>query len=96
MPGNVLASDGLQQVAQYGIIVNLVLMALNLLPIPPLDGGRIAVGLLPGRASHALSRLEPYGFFIILLLLLVPGALSTILAPIVGAGRSLIRALTGI
>jgi len=96
MPGNVLASDGLQQVAQYGIIVNLVLMALNLLPIPPLDGGRIAVGLLPGRASYALSRLEPYGFFIILLLLLIPGALSSILAPIVGAGRSLIRALTGI
>ena len=47
--------------AQYGIMVNLVLMALNLLPIPPLDGGRIAVGLLPGRASYTLARVEPTG-----------------------------------
>jgi len=96
LPGGPVESDGLQQIAQYGIIINLVLMALNLLPIPPLDGGRIAVGLLPGRASYALSRVEPYGFFIILLLLMIPGALSRILAPIVGAGRALIRALTGI
>ena len=56
-PGSVIASDGLQEVAQYGIMINLVLMALNLLPIPPLDGGRIAVGLLPGAASQALARL---------------------------------------
>ncbi len=95
-PGGALASSGLQQMAHYGIIINLVLMALNLLPIPPLDGGRIAVGLLPGRASYALSRVEPYGFFVILALLMIPGALSGILAPIVGAGRSLIRVLTGI
>ena len=94
-PGNLLASEGLQQIAHYGIIVNLVLMALNLLPIPPLDGGRIAVGLLPGRASYALSRVEPYGFFVILALLMIPGALSSLLAPIVGGGRSLIRLLTG-
>ncbi len=94
--GGWLASEGLQQIAHYGIIVNLVLMALNLLPIPPLDGGRIAVGLLPGRASYALSRVEPYGFFVILALLLIPGALGSILAPIVGAGRSLLRILTGI
>jgi Zn-dependent protease len=94
-PGGMLASGGLQQVAQYGIIVNLVLMALNLLPIPPLDGGRIAVGLLPGRASYALSRLEPYGFFVILVLLLIPGALNSILAPIIGATLSLLRTLTG-
>lgn len=95
-PGGAAPSAGLQQMAHYGIIVNLVLMALNLLPIPPLDGGRIAVGLLPGRASYALSRVEPYGFFVILALLMIPGALSSILAPIVGAGRSLIRVLTGI
>ncbi|MEO8346168.1 MAG: site-2 protease family protein [Betaproteobacteria bacterium] len=96
MPGSLFPSEGLQQMAHYGIIVNLVLMALNLLPIPPLDGGRIAVGLLPGRASYALSRVEPYGFFVILALLMIPGALSSILAPIVGAGRSLIRVITGI
>jgi len=95
MPGGPLASEGLQQIAHYGIIVNLVLMALNLLPIPPLDGGRIAVGLLPGRASYALSRVEPYGFFVVLALLLIPGALNGLLAPIIAAAWSLIRVLTG-
>ena len=95
IPSGALASDGLQEIAQIGIKVNLVLMALNLLPIPPLDGGRIAVGLLPGRASYALSRVEPYGFFVILLLLMIPGALNSLLAPIIGAALSLIRTLTG-
>jgi len=95
-PGGVIASNGLQEVAQYGIMINLVLMALNLLPIPPLDGGRIAVGLLPGDASHALARIEPYGFYAILLLMLIPGAVSMLLSPMVGAARFVIRALTGI
>jgi Zn-dependent protease len=95
VPDGMLASSGLQQMAQYGIMVNLVLMALNLLPIPPLDGGRIAVGLLPGRASYALSRLEPYGFFVILALLLIPGALNRLLAPIISGALSLLRVLTG-
>jgi Zn-dependent protease len=94
-PGGLLESDGLQQIARYGIMINLVLMALNLLPIPPLDGGRIAVGLLPGRASYALSRVEPYGFFVVLLLLMIPGALNSLLTPIIGAALSLIRVLTG-
>jgi len=94
-PGGVIASNGLQEVAQYGIMINLVLMALNLLPIPPLDGGRIAVGLLPGDASHALARIEPYGFYVILLLMLIPGAVSMLLSPMVGAARFVIRALTG-
>ncbi len=95
-PGNFLASNGLWQMAQIGIIVNLVLMALNLLPIPPLDGGRIAVGMLPRNASHALARIEPYGLFVIVALLVIPGAMSAILAPLVGAGRSFIRMLTGL
>ena len=82
------ASDGLLQMAQIGITINLVLMALNLLPIPPLDGGRIAVGLLPDRAAHALSRVEPYGFFVILRLIAIPGALWTILGPIYRRSRS--------
>jgi Zn-dependent protease len=96
LPGGLLDSEGLRRVAQYGIDVNLVLMALNLLPIPPLDGGRIAMGLLPGRASYALSRVEPYGFFVILALLMIPGALNRLLAPIMDAAWSLIRVLTGI
>ena len=55
--------------AEAGITVNLVLMVLNLLPMLPLDGGRIAVSLLPNRLAYSFSRLEPYGFPILLLLL---------------------------
>ncbi|WP_238944969.1 site-2 protease family protein [Vandammella animalimorsus] len=57
------------RMAWAGIMVNLVLAALNLFPLPPLDGGRIAVGLLPARPAHYLARLEPLGFFIVLGLL---------------------------
>jgi len=49
--------------AKAGVSVNLVMWAFNLFPLPPLDGGRILVGLLPWRAAHALSRVEPWGFF---------------------------------
>ncbi|MDB5799080.1 MAG: site-2 protease family protein [Rhodocyclales bacterium] len=52
-----------------GLAANLVLMLINLIPIPPLDGGRIMVSLLPGRAAWQLSRVEPYGFFILIALL---------------------------
>jgi len=55
------AANGLVTMAIAGVSVNLVLMALNLLPVPPLDGGRIAVSLLPQRAARAYARLEPYG-----------------------------------
>ena len=67
--------------SQAGIQINVVLMVLNLLPIPPLDGGRIAVSLLPHQQANMLSKVEPYGFFI-LIGLLVTGLLGTILAPL--------------
>lgn len=54
---------------KIGILFNLILMVLNLLPIPPLDGGRVVAGLLPGPLSWKFSRLEPYGFLILLGLL---------------------------
>jgi Zn-dependent protease len=63
-----------------GVTVNLMLMVLNLVPVPPLDGGRVAVGLLPGRLSWQLSQVEPYGFFI-LLALLMTHVLDKILLP---------------
>lgn len=50
----------------FGVFINLLLMIFNLLPLPPLDGGRIAVGLLPTRWSLPLSRIEPYGIFILI------------------------------
>jgi Zn-dependent protease len=72
-----------------GIQINVVLMVLNLLPIPPLDGGRIAVSLLPHRLSHRFSRIEPYGMFI-LLLLLFSGILGIIMWPLVSTVMQLI------
>jgi len=63
-----------------GIFINVILMVLNLLPLPPLDGGRVVTGLLPGPLSYKFSRIEPYGFFI-LLGLLATGILSDIMGP---------------
>ena len=52
-----------------GVLVNAIFMVLNLLPIPPLDGGRIVMSLLPHKQAYQFSRIEPYGFFIIIALL---------------------------
>ncbi|MBK9218323.1 MAG: site-2 protease family protein [Uliginosibacterium sp.] len=66
----VLEGDSLWLVLmQNGMVANLVLMLVNLVPVPPLDGGRILVSLLPMRQAVALSRVEPYGFFILIALL---------------------------
>jgi Zn-dependent protease len=53
----------------YGVYINLILGVFNLFPVPPLDGGRIAVGLLPLRYSYMLQRIEPFGIYIVIILL---------------------------
>ena len=78
------------EVAQAGVSVNLVIMALNLLPVPPLDGGRIVAGLLPRSLSNAYSRIEPFGLFIVIGLL-VTGALSFVLQPFLAIGAAIVR-----
>jgi Zn-dependent protease len=78
-----------QAMAFAGIQVNLVLMALNLLPVPPLDGGRIMVGLLPHRMSYQFARLEPYGL-IIVILLLATGTLGVFLSPFLQLGKAIV------
>lgn len=80
------------RMADVGIDINLVLMALNLLPIPPLDGGRIAVSLLPHPLAWKFARVEPWGFPI-LLLLLFTGILGGILGPVIGLLRLLVATL---
>lgn len=62
-------AKGILIMAQYGVLINVFLMVLNLMPIPPLDGGRIAMMLLPYNLSRQLERIEPYGVWIILVLL---------------------------
>jgi Zn-dependent protease len=85
-------SQPLGLMAQAGIFVNLIFMFLNLLPILPLDGGRIVASLLPTRAAWQYARLEPFGLPL-LVLLLVTNVLAFVLEPLVGASGALIRAL---
>src|SRR5690606_31713367 len=79
----------LAYMAQAGIMINVVLMVLNLIPLPPLDGGRIAVSLLPNDLANRYARVEQYGF-IILLVLLFTGVLSKIMSPFIYATLSMI------
>jgi len=77
---------------EAGIKVNLVFMFLNLLPILPLDGGRILASLLPNRVAWQYSRLEPWGLPLLVLLLLT-NVLDIVLMPLIGTSDALIRAL---
>ncbi len=84
-----------QVMAQGGVLINLVLMVLNLIPIPPLDGGRIAVSLLPNRLAYRFAMIEPYGL-IIIVALLVTRVLSGVIGPVVAVCRDLIYAVFGL
>ena len=75
-------SEPMLLMGQAGILVNVILLVLNLLPLPPLDGGRIAMSLLPHRIAYRFSQIEPYGF-IILLVLLFTGALGAVIEPFI-------------
>ena len=75
-----------------GIYINAILMFVNLIPLPPLDGGRVAVGLLPNKMAMAYSKVEPYGLFI-MIALLASGMLGTILWPPLSVFVSLISNL---
>ena len=81
------------EMCRAGMLVNVVMFVFNLFPLPPLDGGRILVGLLPWRQAQWVSRLEPYGFFIVLALLLL-GVISALwMRPLMGITYGVIETL---
>lgn len=80
--GDSAVGQGLKAMGEAGIIINLILFVFNLLPIPPLDGGRILSHFLPATASDMLDKLEPYGFFVVIGLLYF-GVLNAILSPVI-------------
>jgi Zn-dependent protease len=84
----------LAEMGKAGISINIVLMVLNLLPLPPLDGGRIAVSLLPMPYAIKFAQIERFGF-LILIALMFSGILNKILGPFINAVYALIISLFG-
>jgi Zn-dependent protease len=78
-----------------GIAINLILMVLNLLPIPPLDGSRVLNGFLPERYARQVDQLEQYGLIIVIALLLT-GTLGRIMGPLLGFAKTLVLGLFGL
>lgn len=78
--------------SRAGMIINLVLAFLNLIPIPPLDGSKVVISLLPTRQSIQFEKLEPYGF-LILVILIFTGVLGYVLTPLVNGGISLLATI---
>jgi Zn-dependent protease len=81
------------KMAQAGILVNLVMWAFNLFPLPPLDGGRILVGLLPWKQAQWVQRVEPWGFFVVMALVIAGVVGSLWLRPLMTLGYAVINAL---
>lgn len=87
-----VAGDQLGRLLLHIVLINAVLAVFNLIPVPPLDGSKILIGLLPGRLSIAYARLQQYGF-LVLILLIVSGTTNVLVVPPL---RWLIRQATGL
>ncbi|QXE91851.1 site-2 protease family protein [Geomonas subterranea] len=90
--GSMLAAfaDPVTLMLAFSVYINLLLGVFNLIPVPPLDGGRVAVGLLPYGPSMALARVEPFGMIIIVALVFFTNAFSYIIAPALNFGVHLL------
>ena len=94
----VLHGAGVQEpfflkMCQGGMLVNVVMFAFNLFPLPPLDGGRILVGLLPMRQALAVSRIEPWGFFIVMALVMTNVISALWMRPVMSLTAGLLQLL---
>ncbi len=94
----VLAGSGITErffleMCKAGVLVNLVMFAFNLFPLPPLDGGRVLVGLLPPRQAYAVARIEPWGFFIVMGLVIAGVVGNLWLRPLIAFGYGAIDLL---
>jgi Zn-dependent protease len=83
------------EMCKAGVLVNLVMFAFNLFPLPPLDGGRILVGLLPWRQALLLSRVEPWGFFIVMALVLTGLVSAWWMRPLMSLSYEVLGTLLG-
>jgi len=81
------------EMCRAGMLVNVVMFVFNLFPLPPLDGGRILVGLLPWRQAQLVSRVEPWGFFIVMALVLTGVVSSFWMSPLMGLTFSALKTL---
>ena len=90
--GSVLAAfiDPITLMLAFSVYINLMLGIFNLIPMPPLDGGRVAVGLLPYGLSNALARVEPFGMIIIIVLVFFTNAFSYVISPALQFGVDLL------
>jgi Zn-dependent protease len=93
-PENYFA-EPLMDMAAIGIKINIVLLVLNLIPLPPLDGGRVAISLLPHRQAYQLSKIEPYGMFVLIVLAISP-VLGWVLYPLVNLVQQTLLMIVGI
>ena len=82
-PGLDLGSDWIVRMSFFGVVINVLLAVFNMLPIPPLDGGRVLAGLLPPQLARGLQYVEPFGF-LILIALMFTGVLWTLVEPVRG------------
>jgi Zn-dependent protease len=93
-PGSPLAMlvEPLVMMLAFSVYINLLLAIFNMIPVPPLDGGRVLAGLLPSRQAAVLSRIEPYGMVLIIVLVFFTNMFSYIISPVLGIG---VRLLAG-